>query len=225
MKVKTALFLFFVTLMPLTGAAQFEGIIQSKNLSVDDLGVAHEYKMTIWVKKDFVRVTVPKIGVTPGSTVIYRTDSKISWVLNDDDRTFFEVALASLRGSEEEVRPDPNAMESPKVDLTKKKRKILGYDCEQVVITRGETVTEIWGAKRLEDLARVLHESLEPGHQGSMEDDTIAKMGLFPLVSVLRYEGRILESQEVTKIERATLASELFQIPEGYKKQKALDME
>lgn len=225
MKAKTTLFLCLVTLISWKGTAQFEGIIQSKNLSVDDLGVAHEYKMTIWVKKDFVRVTVPKIGVTPGSTVIYRTDSNISWVLNDDDRTFFEVALTSLRGSQEEVRPDPNVMETPKVELTRKKRKILGFTCEQVVISRGETVTEIWGAKGLEDLARVLHESLEPGHGGAIEEDAIAKMGLFPLVSVLRYEGRVLESQEVTKIERATLAGELFQIPEGYKKQKALDVE
>ncbi|MCC6396763.1 MAG: DUF4412 domain-containing protein [Bacteroidetes bacterium] len=225
MKAKTTFVLCLVTLFSWRGTAQFEGIIQSKNLSVDDLGVAHEYKMTIWVKKDFVRVTVPKVGVTPGSTVIYRTDNNISWVLNDDDRTFFEVALTSLRGSQEDVRPDPNAMEAPKVDLTRKKRKILGFTCEQVVISRGETVTEIWGAKGLEDLARVLHESLEPGQQGMMEEDTIAKMGFFPLVSVLRYEGRVLESQEVTKIERATLASELFQIPEGYKKQKALDVE
>jgi hypothetical protein len=65
----------------------------------------------------------------------------------------------------------------------------------------------------------------EPEDQGSDGDDVIAKMGLFPLLSVTRYEGRVLESQEVTKIERKPLAGDLFRIPEGYTKQKALDLE
>ncbi len=222
---KTFLLVCGITLLHCSGSAQFEGIIQSRNLSMDDDGVTQEYSMTIWVKKAFVRVSIPQIGVTPGSTVIYRTDSNVSWMLNDQDRTFFEVSVPLRHDPREDVRPDPSGMEKPKIDRTKKTRKILGYLCEQVMIRRGDTETEIWGTKGLDDLTRVLNESLEPAEGSSVEGDMIARMGLFPLLSITRYEGRILESQEVTKIERKMLAGELFKIPEGYKKQKALDME
>ena len=43
-------------------------------------------------------------------------------------------------------------------------------------------------------------------------------MGLFPLLSTTTYEGRMLESQEITKIERKSLDPALFEIPAGYSK-------
>ena len=204
---------------------QFEGIIQSRNRSVDYGGETQEYEMTIWVKKAQVKVTVPQIGATPGSTVIYRTDSRVSWILNDQDRTYFEVALAPRQGMQQPTPSEPASPDKPAVTRTNKTRKILGYVCEQVMIQKGETETEIWGTKGLGDLTQMLNQSLQAESAGGEEGDLIAKMGLYPLQSVTRYEGRILESQEVTKIERKSLSNDLFRIPEGYKKQKALDVE
>lgn len=204
---------------------QFEGIIQSRNRSVDYGGETQEYEMTIWVKKAQVKVTVPQIGATPGSTVIYRTDSRVSWILNDQDQTYFEVALAPRQGMQQPTHSEHAAPEKPAVTRTNKTRKILGYMCEQVMILKGETETEIWGTKGLGDLTQMLNQSLQAESAGGEEGDLIAKMGLYPLESVTRYEGRILESQEVTKIERKSLSNDLFQIPAGYKKQKALDVE
>jgi hypothetical protein len=208
-----------------SGVAQFEGMIKSRNRSVDYDGAAQEYEMTIWVKKSLVRITIPQIGEVPGSTAIYQTDNDISWILNDKDRTYFEVALPSLRDPRQKGRFEPTSADKPTITRTHQTRKMLGYLCEKVLIRKGDTETEVWGARGLSDLARVLSESLQPAEQGSGEDDVVAKMGLFPLRSVTRYEGRELESQEVTKIERKRLANELFQIPKGYKKQKALDVE
>jgi len=204
---------------------QFEGIIQSRNHSVDYDGAGQEYEMTIWVKKALVRVTVPQIGSAPGSTVIYQTDNNVSWILNDKDRTFFEVSLASRKDSRSTTPSESATAQKPVVNRTKETRKLLGFLCEKVLIRKGDVETEIWGARGLGDLTRVLNESLQPEDQGSDGDDVIAKMGLFPLLSVTRYEGRVLESQEVTKIERKPLAGDLFRIPEGYTKQKALDLE
>lgn len=208
-----------------SGVAQFEGMIKSRNRSMDYDGATQEYEMTIWVKKALVRLTIPQVGEAPGSTVIYRTDNDVSWILNDKDRTYFEVALNSRRDTRPTLPSEPTSADKPIITRTQQTRKILGYLCEKVMIRKGDTETEVWGARGLKDLALVLSESLQPAEQRTGEEDVVAKMGLFPLRSVTRYEGRQLESQEVTKIERKPLAKELFQIPGGYKKQKALDAE
>jgi hypothetical protein len=204
---------------------QFEGIIQSRNRSVDYGGETQEYEMTIWVKQAQVKVTVPQIGTAPGSTVIYRTDSRVSWILNDQDRTYFEIAVAPRQGSRPATPSEPGSLEKPVITRTNKTRKILGYLCEQVMIQKGETETEIWGTKKLGDLTQMLNQSLQAESAGDEEGDLIAKMALYPLQSVTRYEGRVLESQEVTKIERKSLPDDLFRIPAGYSRQKALDVE
>jgi hypothetical protein len=114
--------------------------------------------------------------------------------------------------------------EAPVVQRTKKTKKLLGFMCEQVIVTRNDVRTEVWGARGLEDLASVLAEVLGD-EQGPASDDVIAAMGLYPLLSTTLYEGRELESQEVIRIERKQLDPSLFEIPNGYTKQKAADVE
>jgi hypothetical protein len=202
--------------------SQFEGTIQSKNRSVDDAGVEHVYQMTIWVKKAMVRVQVPAIGEAPAAIAIYRRDRKVSWMLDEGQHTYFEIRLSDDREAGQSARPSEK--EETSIQRTKRTRKLLGFTCEQVILTRGEVRTEIWGARGLDELVKVLGESLEFG-QATAPVDLIASMGLFPLLSTTAYEGRTLDSQEITKIERKSLDPALFEIPAGYSKQKAVDVE
>jgi hypothetical protein len=216
------LLLAFMTAAHLHALSQFEGTIQSKNRSVDDAGVEHVYQMTIWVKKAMVRVQVPAIGDAPASIAIYRRDRKVSWMLDEAQHTYFEIRMPEGRDSEQSARPE--GKEAASVQRTKRTKKLLGFMCEQVILTRGEVRTEIWGARGLEELVKVLGETLELG-QAMDPVDLIASMGLFPLKSTTEYEGRVLDAQEITKIERRVLDPGLFEIPAGYAKQKAVDVE
>jgi len=179
--------------------------------------------MTIWVRRDMIKIRIPDIGAMPGSTVIYRHDRKMSWVINDAEKTYFEVSLASQQPEEMQRDQDPD---KPRVERTKRTRKILGYSCEQVVLRRGESETEIWGTGGLGDLSARLDSLLGGAQTGSSggDQELLAQLRLFPLISITRYEGKVIESQEVTKIERRQLGADLFTIPADYKKQPSMEM-
>lgn len=213
--------LLIIAAVHLHAAPQFEGTIVSANRSMDDGGAQQAYQMTIHVKKSMVRVEVPSIAGMPASTSIYRRDRKVTWMLDAASRTYFEIR-APQEGAKEEGAMGKK--EAPVVQRTKKTKKVLGFMCEQVIVTRNDMRTEVWGARGLEDLAAVLADVLGEG-LGPSSDDVIAAMGLFPLLSTTTYEGRQLESQEVTRIERRQLDPALFEIPGGYTKQKAADVE
>jgi len=200
--------------------AQFEGLVESRNYTLDDNGIGQHFDMTIWVRRDMVKVQIPTVGGIPGSTVIYRHDRKISWVFNDVEKTYFEVSLAEQSKQQSDQDPD-----KPRVVRTKRTRKVLGYVCEQIILRRGESETEIWGAKGLGDLAGRLDSLLGNGEGRSPGTDTelLRKLQLFPLISATRYNGKVIDSQEVTKIERRPLASDLFVIPPDYKKQASME--
>jgi len=203
-------------------SAQFEGIVQSRNFTLDDEGAGQHFEMTIWVRRDMIRIRIPGVGATPGSTVIYRHDRKMSWVINETDKTFFEVSHASQQPEQMQRDQDPD---KPQVERTKRTRKILGYTCEQVILRRGESETEIWGTGGLGDLSARL-DSLLGGAQGGApgnDQELLGQLHLFPLVSVTRYGGEVIDSQEVTKIERRSLDPNLFVIPAEYKKQASME--
>ncbi len=200
--------------------AQFEGLVESRNYSLDDNGIGQHFDMTIWVRRDMIKVRIPTVGEIPGSTVIYRHDRKISWVFNDAEKTYFEVSLADQSKQRRDQDPD-----KPRVERTKRTRKVLGYRCEQIILRRGESETEIWGAKGLGDLTGRLDSLLGNGEGRSPETDTelLRQLKLFPLISITRYDGKVIDSQEVTKIERRPLSSDLFVIPPDYKKQAMME--
>lgn len=201
--------------------AQFEGLVESRNVTVDDYGVGQQFDMTIWVRRDMVKVRIPPVGDTPGSTVIYRHDLRISWIINDAEKTYFEVSQAEQdTGQVHDPEPD-----KPQIDRTGRTRKILGYLCEQILLKRGESQTEIWGAKGLTDLAGRLDTLLgnAGGHPSGADTELLRQLQLFPLVSATRYDGKVIDSQEVTRIERRPLGMEAFVIPPEYKKQASME--
>lgn len=204
------------------GHAQFEGVLESKNLTSDMSGAAQRFTMRLWVKKEMVRIEMSAIGSTPAYTILYRLDVGRVVMLNDQEKTFFEIAQGdgSQRGEGGIERPA-----TPTVKRTGKTKKILGYSSDQLLIRNGEVVTEYWATKSLSTLASALSRATGTESQaGPGGSDELARMGYFPLVAVTKLEGKILESSEVTRLEVKNVPQEVFEIPEGYRKQGVRDI-
>ena len=75
---------------------EFEGVVESRNTTVDELGKQQQFVMTIWVKKGMLKIHNTAVGSTPAYTVIYRSDRKTIWTLNDDEQTYFEVLQSDM---------------------------------------------------------------------------------------------------------------------------------
>jgi hypothetical protein len=204
--------------------AQFEGVVESKNLTTDEVGTAIHYPMTMWVKGEMVKIAIPAYGENPGTTMIYRRDRRVMWTLVDAEKSYFEILLNADRelGAEEPVRKEPR----PALKKTGKSKSILGYPCDQFLVKAGDVETEFWGTKKLGSLAATIQRVFagSNGDGGRSWDDEIAKMGYFPVVARTRLEGRVVESSEVTRVEQRKLPADLFDVPPGYKKQGVKDM-
>jgi hypothetical protein len=205
--------------------AQFEGIVETRNLTTDETGKLQQFTMTMWISKDRIRIQNSAFGNTPATTMIYRNDRHTIWMLNEEDKTYFEI-LQEDKPSGTNSGEESRLEDKPTVRRTGSTRKILGYTCEEVLLVQGEGQTEIWGTKKLSDLtattSRVLGQS--DAEAGGWMDE-ITRLGLYPLASSTRIEGKVVESQETTMIELKSLSSELFDLPAGYRKQAVRDMQ
>jgi len=197
--------------------SQFEGIVASRNSTTDETGILHEFNMTMWIKEEMVRIEISQIGDSPGSTVIYRSDIGFVWILNDKERTYFEVR--KVAGAPDSLPGRVNGGE-PGIKKTGKRRSILGYPSEQFLMRSGGTETEIWGTRELAGLAAALARGLgEDVLSSGAWTDELTRSGIFPLIAVTRVGKGIWESSEVTEIRRERLRADLFSLPAGYSKQ------
>jgi hypothetical protein len=192
----------------------FEGIIESTNLTTDEMGTPQKYIMTMSVKGGMVRVDIPSYGSTPGTALIYRRDLKCVWVLNDTEKSYFEMR-------QEASGTEGITAESPQIRRSGKTKKILGYPCDQLLMKAGDAETEFWGTKKLGALAKSITLAIEAGGEegGGVMNDELASMGYFPLIARTKLQGVVVESSEVTKIEGKHLEPALFEVPKDYRKQ------
>lgn len=201
--------------------AQFEGVIESSNTTTDETGTDQHYVMTMWIKEAMAKITSTATPSTPATTMIYRSDLRIVRILNDENKTYFEIPQGKMKDDSPDMQNEPAS-----VKKTGKTKKFLGYRCEQFMITQGESETEIWGTKDLRGLSASLARALgeERVGQGAAWNDELTKLGIYPLLANTRIEGKVIESQEVVKIEKMTLGEDLFSLPAGYKKQSVGDI-
>jgi len=205
--------------------AQFEGVVESRNVTTDETGASQEFVMTMWIKGDMVKIQTSAIGSQPGSTMIYRNDRHVVWIVNDVDKTYSEMrqedSVADTAG-----RSDRRGVDTPVIRRTKKTKKILGYLCEKIIVSTPEDETEIWGTKALGRLASSISRvfGTESSEDGDAWTDELSSLGVFPLIASTKVRGEVVESQTVTKIEARTLPEGLFELPSEYKKQHVGDM-
>ena len=199
--------------------AQFEGEVQFWNkTTTDESGSAFEYITTMAIKGGLLRVHTTSSGSTPASTMIYRTDRGVVWILNEEERSYLEVRTTGGHGGEM-----PDSLRTPEqiqFRSTGKTRTILGYRTEQYMASDGERRIEIWGTTGLQSLASALKEVFESaqGDEPSSWNDQLAARGIFPMVSRILLHGEVVESSEVRRIVRTPVSDALFELPPGYRK-------
>jgi hypothetical protein len=226
MKTPSSVLLFaLINVLPLRAPAQFEGVVESKNVTTDETGASQEFVMTMWIKNDMVKIQTSGIGSQPGSILIYRNDRHVVWILNDVDRTYSEMHQDE---SKEQKQPAPATPgeNKPVIRKTGKTKKILGYLCEKIVVKTANDETEIWGTKALGHLASSISKvfgAASSDDEGAWSDE-LTKLGIFPLVASTKVEGEVVESQTVTRIEARSLPDELFELPADYKRQNVGDI-
>ena len=205
-------------------SAQFEGIVESRNMTTDERGTPQQSTMTMWITADMVRIQMSATESSPASVIIYRTDRHLVWMLNDAEKTYFEVRQEE-NGLVRPQQHPPVTEEKEQIRRSGRKRTILGYPCEQLIIAHPETETEIWGTKKLGNLARTLSKALgAEGGEAPGWNDELANLGIFPLIAATKVEGSVVESSEVIKIEPRKIPREFFDLPPGYKRQAARDL-
>ena len=201
----------------LSFSQQFEGVIETKNSTIDERGMPQQFTMTMYVKHDMVRIQNSAVGTSPASTMIYRGDMKVVWILDEGGKSYFEIRQDE---QPQEVHPPLTSDSKPPVmKKTGKKKQVLGYTCEQIRIIDNDQVTEIWATKSLGDLFRTMSTVLGSEGTGQEWENKIMKMGYYPLLASTSEGGKVMESQEITKVEKKRLPPDLFELPAGYIKQ------
>jgi hypothetical protein len=220
-KVLIWLLLVIFCSVPVSSQSTFEGVVESANTTTDETGAAQHFTMTMWVKGGMVRVGISAYGSNPVTTVIYRRDRGLVWMLNDRDRTYFEIRRQEGPPGEKGRVSHPS-----EIRPTGKKRTILGYACDQLLLKEGETETEYWATKKLGALAGAIGRAFDVNgnEPGAREDDELTRMGYFPLVVRTTLGGKIVESSEVTKVSLRSVEGGLFELPSEYKKESVPDL-
>lgn len=204
-------------MQPTSFAQQFEGVIETKNTTTDERGAPQQFTMTLYVKQDMVRIQNSAVGTSPPSTMIYRGDMKVVWMLDEEGRSYFEIRQNEQ--PQEIHAPSLSDAKAPEVRKTGKKKQVLGFPCEQIKIMDNEQQTEIWATRSLGDLFGTISRVLGAEGTGQEWEDKIMKMGYYPLIASTRIGRKVLESQEVTKIEKKHLPQDLFELPARFTKE------
>ncbi len=207
--------------------AQFEGAIDMK-VSMIDQGKQENVFYTMFVKGNLMATSIKAgTGEAGRGKFILRGDKQLLWIVNDEEKSYFEISMKEdneLKNPDEMKKPEQGD-KKPKITKTGKKETILGYSCEEIVIEDKDEVTHIWGTSKLGNLYHDLFKSFgEMGGRGSKREakdweDELVNMKLFPLKILSKKDDKLVQSQEVTKIDKKSVASSVFAVPKDYSKQ------
>jgi uncharacterized protein DUF4412 len=224
MKTAVRVSLVLLLLRAVPALAQFEGRIDMK-MTRNVEGTPREVVYSMFVRKEMLAAQAGEGGETAAKgKFIFRGDKKVMWVLNDKENTYLEIPLTDDSNGTKRHRPG-KISSSVTLRKTGMKETILGYPCEEWVDQDTEKVTHIWGTSKLGNVYEGLMKSFEQLNprlvESQMEgwEGELARMKVFPLKIVSSKDGDTTESQEVTRIERASLQESMFEPPAGYKKQ------
>ena len=188
----------------------FEGMMQFK-IS----GHKNPEMVDYYIKDNKVRIERLDKSAKEG-VVIMDNKTKTMTVLMPEQKKFMEMDMnktAARAKAYEKKKPEGE----PNFSKTGKTETILGYACEQW-ISKGEdgNTSEIWAAKNIGTFGGFGRRENKPE---SPWEKKISEEGLFPLKVIgLDESGKEKSRWEVTKIDKKSLSSDMFQPPSGYEK-------
>jgi len=212
-----------------TSTAQFEGFVRMVAVSHtdDDSSVV---RSTVYFKGELLAAEIEPqdTGADPGAKFIIRGDRNIMWIVLQAEGKVVEIPIAdSSRGAGKGgIAGRDTSGISYSLKQTGKTMTLAGYRCEEWVADerKGKTA-RIWATKELgntyEGVVKWFDEmSLESATADERWEREIAGKGLFPM-RIKRFEnGVVTESEDVISVERKTVPASMFEVPEGFERQR-----
>jgi len=190
------------SLVPLK-AQTFEGVVQFNLTSSQG-----EMPMTYMMKGENVRM---EFEGRPGMKGVMLLDGK-------ENKAYMLISQMNAYMELPTGQTPEGTKTKPEITKTGKTQKILGYDCEQLIIKDAGRVTEAWVTKAIGKFQKFgMGGGMQQGKQESWQDN-LAGSGMFPVRVVTKEGDAETSKMEVTKIEKKSLDASLFKIPEGYQK-------
>jgi hypothetical protein len=205
-------------LFSLPAWSQFEGTVISTTTGTRGPNSPFTITQEISIKGKKVRSNMSSPGEPRGAvSIIYRGDRGRIITILEQEKMYMEYSLKTIHQMMKNIPHDTNRAV---VTRTGKTQKILGYNCEQVLIHQGEVDIEIWGTTELSSLRESIQALNEMQKQNvprwSRELD---KMKLFPMKTTISAQGTNAET-DVTSIQKKSLPEAFFNVPAGYTKQE-----
>jgi|YNPMSStandDraft_2_1061718.scaffolds.fasta_scaffold13006_2 hypothetical protein len=206
--------LILATLLCLTVSAfaQFEGEIQMKIMAADGGGT-----MTMFISPNAIKTEMnlsAEMMKMQMASLMKMDNPNIIYIINDKSKSYSEIDLKEMEKMAQGMMPTKAKYQVQKLG----KEKILGYDCDHILVSDTDSEMELWVTKDLLDYATFKKFNQSPqadGLEKAMKEAGVLGMPLKQIAN----KGTAQESKmEVVKINKAKLPPSTFEIPKGYKK-------
>lgn len=195
--------------------AQFEGEIEMRLTSA----AGGEGAMKWFVGKQAVRTEMTMSAETMTmqiASLMKFSNPNALYIINDKSKSYSEIDLKEM-----EKMAQAQGLKRPQETYHVQKlgkEKILGYDCDHLLITSADSEIEMWVAKGLMDYEtfKKINQNAQPdGIQKALREADALGM---PMRQIMN-KGTAQETKmEVVKISKTPLPASIFEIPKGYKK-------
>lgn len=192
--------------------AQFEGEIQMKISASEGGGT-----MTMFVGKSAIKteMNISAEKMTMQMASLMKMDNpKIIYIINDKSKSYSEIDLKEMEKMTQGIVPTKEQYKVQKLG----KEKILGYDCDHILVSDSDSETEMWVSKGLIDFEtfKKFNQNLQAdGLEKALKDAGVLGM---PLKQISNKGTAEATKMEVVKINKSKLPASTFEIPKGYKK-------
>ena len=202
--VRTVVLLSLVALC-IAPAQTFEGTITFEISSARGT-----QEMKYLTKGDQVRIDMER-GPGMSMSVLMNTTSKDVTMLMPQNKMYMKMNLNTM--------PVPPEIKDQDADFKKtgQTKTILGYTCEQIIISQDKREIEMWVTK---GLGKFVQANMNPRAQSPLMkkmEKELTDQGYFPLRTVARAaDGSEEMKMEAKSIKKSTLDAALFTIPADY---------
>ncbi|MGD0337940.1 MAG: DUF4412 domain-containing protein [Bacteroidota bacterium] len=197
--------------------SQFEGTFTTTTTGTREGNTPFSITQEVSIKGKKIRSAMTAPGEQMGSLIIiFRGDKGRVITILDQAKVYMELSIKTI---EEMMKNFPHDTNMVTVTRTGKKQKILGYNCEQIILQEGEATIDIWGTSELTFLRKAMQTMSEVQKQKVPQwSKELDKLQVFPMKTIINAQGTNAE-MTVTSIQRKSLPESIFNVPAGYKKQ------
>lgn len=218
------------------------GLVAALPAAAEDLTVVSK----VTLGKDRVSTTTQYVSSDRVRTGNGDNDTVVEYVtgrmvmIDNKKKEYYETSLAEMSAwldqMSEQMKGSPigglfggKGAEAVKVDKGTASRKIAGYDCDQYVLSMGDSMRfDVWAARGLDaphqyyDAAKAPYAAMGPmGQKFQKMYEEMKKIKGYPLSVGINAKMMMIKMDtlsEATEVKKGPIAASAFEVPGGYKK-------